>query len=791
VKLDPYLGDVRFEMAFTTLPDDPNPAFVDLTDSVVASAGISIMRGRADEFAQVQPGTCALTLDNTAGWFTAGFNGSPYYPNVKIRRKGRVTFRPAGVTWNLLSPNAASMETDVSAWTAAGSVPPTLSWDTTHPADGTHSLLITWGTGGSFPLARTPLSNLVIGRVYTAAAQVWVPVGSPNPLLVIAGVGLGSSTGTKGALATISFTFTATAPVMSLQVWPASAPTAGQQCWVDSVIVDEGTAVPTFTTTQPPAWSFRFTGYAEELPTTWPDGGAYSEVQVSFTDRFKRIGRLNNFRSIIEQEFLSDSPFAYYTLAEPSTSTTVGDTSKNGRAPLPVAQFGSGGTFALGNGTGPAFDGLTALQLASVNNTNGMYFGGPFNTQSSLVAVGQSLEAIFLTSSATAQDIAAIDYSNQFAAAPGNQCVLRLSVTAAGKLQGLALNGTAIVSTTTVSDGLTHHAAIVQTLSGTTVTDTLYLDGVLVGSTTWTSSIGLLPRYDRVFVGGGVRSDSKVFTGTLSHVACYDAGLAAGRVSDHAFAALQGLVGERTDQRIARYARWAGVPAAETSLGVGLSASVSYADTTGKSPLLAMQDMEATENGVLFMAGNGQLTFQPRTYRYNAASLMTISGEDLDPSSRFVENDAYVLNDATVSRPNGITFRAVNVGSSNEIGPAATAPTIFVTTDNEVIDAANWKANQNAVPTPRMPNLTVDLLTHPAIATQIMQLEISAQVTVSPLPAVAPASSIDLFVEGYTETINDSGWVWAANTSPALNGAVWQLDSSTYSVLDVTTRLAY
>jgi hypothetical protein len=121
-------------------------------------------------------------------------------------------------------------------------VVPTLTWDGTHVDNGTKALLITWGTGGSFP-AQTTIDGPggLVGRTYTAQARVWVPTGTPNVLLRRAS-GLGATNATKNAFASISVTFVATASSHVLQVWPGSAPTAGQQCWVDSVMVDEGSS---------------------------------------------------------------------------------------------------------------------------------------------------------------------------------------------------------------------------------------------------------------------------------------------------------------------------------------------------------------------------------------------------------------------------------------------------------------------------------------------------------------------------------------------------------------------
>src|ERR1019366_886203 len=88
---------IKVEVAFDTVPDDPSPVWTDVSQWVRLEVGVAITTGRADEYAAVQTGTCKLALDNTDGRFTPGNVGSPYWPNVKIRRKLRVSYtNPAG-----------------------------------------------------------------------------------------------------------------------------------------------------------------------------------------------------------------------------------------------------------------------------------------------------------------------------------------------------------------------------------------------------------------------------------------------------------------------------------------------------------------------------------------------------------------------------------------------------------------------------------------------------------------------------------------------------------------------
>jgi len=535
--------------------------------------------------------------------------------------------------------------------------------------------------------------------------------------------------------------------------------------------------------------SYRFTGYIEEWPTEWPGGSVHSEVQVTAVDRFKRMGQLAAFRSIIEEEYKLDAPFAHYTLGDASGSTQAGDVSANGRQALATAQLGSGGTLDFGTATGPGTDGLTALTLTPTNTTNGKYLSTTLSNDGSNLT--GTMECFFSTSTAAAQSLMSLGNAGFFT----GPCpvIADLGINASGKLTANT-RGAVLTSSGSVADGLTHHAAVVWSV-GASTTFTLYLDGVQVGTdTTSVISPNLWTGSAPFRVGGidipAVFGTSSVFNGVIAHAAVYNTAVSVTRLLAHYNAGANGFSGERSDQRIARYASYVGIPTAEQDLETGLSTSIAHVDITGKAPLTAMQDVAATEGGVLFIAGDGKLTFHARSHRYNATSEATLA--HLDPSTKFVTNDALLVNDVTASRDSGINFRATNAQSITDYGTSKGDVTLLTTSDNEVVDAANWKANSNAQPTPRLPGLPIEITgASPTVQQSVLALEVGSRVTVGSLPATAPFTSTDQFIEGWSESWSDQRIGFNFNTSPAATSGVWVLDSATHSQLDVSTRLAY
>ena len=168
----PTTGAARVSLTFT-LPVGTTEAFIRFYNGATNSAANWVYW---DAIMLEQAGTLGTYIEGTVSTSSGG--------DVKPQNRLRVTYRDQAVNGNLLSAQNASFETsgNVGDWIAGGSVPPTLSNSTTHPQAGTRGMLITWGTGGSFPQAQLNDIPQVIGRTYTASAYVWVPrVTPPSP----------------------------------------------------------------------------------------------------------------------------------------------------------------------------------------------------------------------------------------------------------------------------------------------------------------------------------------------------------------------------------------------------------------------------------------------------------------------------------------------------------------------------------------------------------------------------------------------------------------------------------
>lgn len=780
----PDLPEQTVAVAWSTAPADDNPLWEDISAYVRGLATLKIDRGRQDELSEIQPSKLSLTLINDDGRFTPDRAASPYYPDVKKSKRIRVSERwpAASVQPGNLITNS-TFEVDVAGWQAYGITygGGSIARSTVRAQEGTASALATWVTFAGSSFVGCDVGGMVVGKTYTASAYVWVPAGNPAVRMARASIDGGAFTVVQAAWVRVSHTFVAQSVLHTIGI-EVGATTAGQQVYIDAVMLDEGPTVAAFTTTPPPIFH-RFTGYVDEWPLSWADPSATSaDIQLTASSRQARMARGTELRSVIEQEYLEDDPKAYYTFGDAEGTVFAGNVAAHTQPTMSALGVGSGGGIVFGQATGPGTDGMTAATYTRVDANNGFYMRALPNED--LVELNDDdllIECFFNTSTVGSTLVSLVADSGS----------AQLGISSLGKLTGSGtLFGTVfflIASAATVSDGATHHAALRQSKTGGFITSELFLDGALAA--TDTSSADWWPK-TRLYAGGS----APVYAGVLAHIAVYNTVVSDARILAHAQAGLTGFSGESSDQRIQRIARYAGVPATEVTVETGLSTSITNQIMDSATPLELMRNVAKTENGVLIDTGDGDLAFHARSHRYNASSAFTLSGngQAMDSDLAPKLDDQGVANDITASRANGVTVRAVDQASITDIGVYRDQLDLLTTSDNEVYDAAFWALNQRATPVVRVPVCTVNLRNaSSALKTAVLSAEVGTRITLDNLPAQAPASSMDFFIEGITDNVTAESYRVSFNLSPASLSGVWQLDSSTYSVLGTSTRLAY
>ncbi|MGW2226790.1 LamG domain-containing protein [Streptomyces formicae] len=796
--------------------------WTDITQFVDTVQGVSISRGASDERSETQPGQASMVLDNADGRFTPGNTNSPYWPfvrrNAPIRvsravmpaRTGSAPYPLAmladdfddGRVSSTLWPNAYGGCTEVGGRARVPLNPGVVAG---------YQSAREWTLTGSkltAKLCRVPAVN----GSSAASASMWINsttsgtrLGwSYNPLTGTLScqnqVGFSDGTPVTMTYSAIDHAWLRVREAGGVTYWESSGDGFGwtvrrfaaTPAWVGAqTLLVDFSATRTGGTTDYIEWDLvgaeirpRFWGMVNEFPVEWE--GLLSKVPISCTDLFKRLNRLPPLRSMLAEEILhQDAPTyydqisAYFPLTEPADSTSAGDLSGEGCGALAITQAGAGGTLEFGSDGVPATED-TAVTFTPVSASAGKYLaadlGAQFEADDNLITL--MVEA-WIKTSTPGRAILGLYETNL-----DHQLLLTLTAGGVLAVESIA-DGTPLwVATTTsgnLADGKWHH------IVHDNWTKTCYVDGVQVGTglPVWTT-YGM--RYLHV---GGYRN-SRLFNGQIAHVAISHAsGPIGATLAAHYTAGATAYAGEDADDRIKRLARYAGL----SSVTIWGTTHDPVAGQGGGTGVVArMREIEATESGRLFVERNWYgIAYQSRDVRYNpspGSETFTIDYADLEPGTTLTDDDQKMVNTVQASRPGGATQRASAPASVDAFGPYEAQLDILKVTDNSVLDAAYWLVSRYANPQPELREVAIEAYSMPNFL-DILDAEISSYFSVYNLPAQAPASTLRVTVEGYTETLKDRSHAIQFHTSASITDSVWVLDDPVYSVLDTSTRLAY
>ncbi|MFJ5150831.1 LamG-like jellyroll fold domain-containing protein [Streptomyces sp. NPDC088353] len=793
--------------------------WTDISQYVSTARGVSISRGAADELSETQPGTAVLTLDNADGRFTPGNSSSPYYPFVRRNAPIRIAVAHVPTRSGAAPYPLAQLGDDFDD----DRVDPVL-WPNSYGGVTERGgvVRIPVSTAGDAGLQSVRQWTLKGSRLTAKLVTVPKAGGSSN---VAASMWVNSTTaGTRigwrydaltGLLAASNQTayFDGTPTTLTYSpidhAWLRVRETAGTVYWETSRdgfgwTVRRTLTAPAWVSSQTHAVEFpatrtggtndfiewdlvgaivkpRFWGMVNEFPIEWE--GLSSRVTVTCTDLFKRLNRLPVLRSMAAEEVLASGPLAFYPLTEPSDSTSAGDLSGIGAGSLTIQQAGTGGTLTMAAAPGPPATEDQVPLFTPSSATAGKWLQANMgdDVQQQLNGGRPVLECWFQTTTA-GRAIMAL-------ASPDLQYVHVLSLSGSGQLQiewtdtGGTLSTAPIPFTSGLADGQWHHVVFGQ------YSKFVFLDGAL-------AMTGVSVPYgtdQRTLHIGGYRG-TRLWSGSIAYVALYGVAQAAeSRLASHYRAGATGYAGESAAERIQRLARYAGVDSV-TILGGTFDPIASQA-SGGTQVVARMREVESTESAKLYAERDYfGLAFQSRDLRYNpdpSSEVFTVTYADLEPGTSIADDDQKMVNSLQASRPGGATQRVTAPSSITAFGLyEPQSLDILKTNDNSVLDAAYWVVSRYANPGPELREVAIEAYTMPNYL-DILDADISSYFTVYGLPSQAPASSMRVTVEGYTETIRERSHVIQFHTSASFNDSVWVLDDPVYSRLDSTSRLAY
>lgn len=504
--------------------------------------------------------------------------------------------------------------------------------------------------------------------------------------------------------------------------------------------------------------SVRFLGFIDAWNLS-PAGGANPTVTVTATSQLARLGLLSQFYGSLESSWASLT--SLYKLSEAALPAL------DSAGTLPPLDTGSP---TWRSGVGPAGAG-TAIRIGSSSILSSAV-SPAVKYAISPTLVFEFFVAVSLSSAIGDTTQIQVDHDTT----TGDNSVVFVSVQAGSVLRFVAAvniggAGPSVLYDTALDDAL-HHLAMVN--DGANLT--LYVDGTAVGSTACavTSSTA-----EDVFISGPASGTADLsYVGVSSDVA---------GISERALAGLtQTGTGDTASERLTQYAAYAGVQSTDIDTTTETLSAYPLYD---KTMLEAMRAAELSDGGVLYDAADGTLTYNDRESRYSATSAFTLaaSSQQVEASLTPRMDRSGQVNEATVTITGSDTYgRASDQTSIDAYGNARSSWEIQGTQDM-AYQAAAWAVSLHAEPSTRIPNLEVDLLPFSG-ATQdsILAATIGTRFGVTGLPADLPASSLEFFVEGYTESIGRESYTLSFNVSPrdSAKWDVWTIEDATYGAYD-------
>jgi hypothetical protein len=242
-------------------------------------------------------------------------------------------------------------------------------------------------------------------------------------------------------------------------------------------------------------------------------------------------------------------------------------------------------------------------------------------------------------------------------------------------------------------------------------------------------------------------------------------------------------------------------PAADRSIDAGISTV--QAKTYDLEPgLSALQEVEVTEGGLLFMSADGKVTFKDRTkFVLDALDTANYTWGDLGSEKIYADlgplerDDSNLWNQVVIDAP-GKTTVDVTDSASRDAYTVAYRPLTLSTIhedQNEMADRANYLLTRYSTPANRVSEMVIE--TSIDYWDRLLDRELHSKLRARKRPVGGGTIEQDSFVEGITHDFyarRGTKWLVTLNLSPLDEVTTyWVLGDTVYSVLDSTTRLYY
>lgn len=229
----------------------------------------------------------------------------------------------------------------------------------------------------------------------------------------------------------------------------------------------------------------------------------------------------------------------------------------------------------------------------------------------------------------------------------------------------------------------------------------------------------------------------------------------------------------------------------------GISTMQSFSDLSGNT-LSLLQQVEQSENGLLFMSKSGNLTFKSRhtTFPSSADATFSDDGSDIPYLSvNYINDDNEIFNFISLTRSGGSTQTVQDTASQTKyLVRSLTRDQLFNNSDTEVLDAANFLLGKFSNALIRFDDLIVDVKeATTSNQNTILAREVGdiVQVELSPTGSGSPAqiSSLEI-IDTISYSITPDIFTCSYKLSNADVQAFLRLNNTLFGVLG-TDKLGY
>ena len=216
-----------------------------------------------------------------------------------------------------------------------------------------------------------------------------------------------------------------------------------------------------------------------------------------------------------------------------------------------------------------------------------------------------------------------------------------------------------------------------------------------------------------------------------------------------------------------------------------------------RTALEAMQTVELSEYGSLYVNANGEFVFQDRAFTTSSVTgtpvVFNDNGTDIPYfNAVWLLNDVLIYNSAQITRTGGTTQNAINQASIDKYFiHSYNQQNLLMQTDAVALDYARAYVASRAETTTRCDAITLDLYTnnYNAGITAALDLDFFDPVTITTTQPGSSALTKTLQVFGVAHSITPNSWKTQFTTlEPIIDGFI--LNSTLWGILD-TSVLAY